>query len=130
MYGAYIDRYMIQFNDNPTIIIDTNPKRNNRRKIIFCVLCKVQLECISAEEQKYICPRCKADYSLYENMIPQEDILESSHEEDSNDNNVGGLLSANDNEFKTNEEEESGKIEIPEYMKPAPGRNVVEYREN
>ena len=87
---------MINYTDNP-ILIDVTRKRNKIQKI-FCVLCnneKIQLECINPEENRYKCPRCKNDYQLgFGEIIPQEDILESSHEE--NDDNGPVLLTAED----------------------------------
>ena len=67
--------------DNP-IIIDTNSK-NNKRKKIFCVVCypKNELTLINEEENRYKCDRCKNTYQLGFELLPEEDILESSHED-------------------------------------------------
>jgi hypothetical protein len=112
-------------NDNP-IIIDTKSKRYRKQKIL-CVLCKIELTCINPESLHYKCPRCKNDYNLYYNQIlPQEDILESSHESEEEDS--VGLLVAED-EFKTNTKKEDSGIKRPKYMQDSTTTKVVEYRE-
>src|SRR5215216_824168 len=105
-------------NDNP-IIVDVNARKRNKKQNVFCVLCnKVQLECFNTEERRYRCPRCKNDYSLYYDIIPQEDILESSHEEESDfDDGVGLLSATNEDEFNDSENSDSkDSIPIPKYF--------------
>ena len=119
---------MINYTDNP-ILIDVTRKRNKIQKI-FCVLCnneKIQLECINPEENRYKCPRCKNDYQLgFGEIIPQEDILESSHEE--NDDNGPVLLTAEDDSAESSESD-SGSIPIPAYMKDT-DTTTVTFRED
>ena len=119
------------FNDNP-IIIDVNSRsRRNRKQKILCVLCKVQLECINPEENRYKCPRCKNTYQLGYEIIPTEDILESSHEEEGEGEDSIGLLSANEDEFNNNKEEEdsTGSIPVPKYFKDSATVKVIDYHE-
>ncbi|HSF51060.1 MAG TPA: hypothetical protein VLA74_09905 [Nitrososphaeraceae archaeon] len=59
------------FNDNP-ILIDVNSRRINKQ-MILCVLCKIQLNCINPEENRYKCPRCKNTYQLGFELLPSED---------------------------------------------------------
>ena len=79
---------MINYTDNP-ILIDVNSGKGNKSTKIFCVLCnneKIQLECINPEENRYRCGRCKNFYQVgFGEIIPQEDILESSHESEDED---------------------------------------------
>jgi hypothetical protein len=122
---------MFNYNDNP-IVVDVNSRKNKKQKIL-CVLCKVQLNCTNPEERRYKCPRCKNTYQLGFNQINEfEDELQSSHEEDieDSDNNVG-LLVADDDEFDEDIEDDGSKsdIKVPDYMKPGPGKTLVEYRE-
>ena len=96
---------MIQFNDNP-ILVDVNSKRYRKQKI-FCVLCnneKIQLECFNFQENRYRCPRCRSTYQLGYEILPQEDVLESSHQEEEEE---ARLLFAED-EF-SNKEDNSSK---------------------
>ena len=128
------------FDDNP-IIVDVNNSKRNKKQKILCVLCKIQLECISFEGLRYKCPRCKNTYQLGYEILEHEDDFESSHEEEADielsgiESTVGsgvGLLVANDDdEFTTNDNKYTTKsdIPIPKYMKPGPGRKVVEYHE-
>jgi hypothetical protein len=119
--------YYNMFDDNP-ILIDTNSRRNKRQKI-NCVLCKVQLECFNPEENRYKCPRCKNTYQLgYGEIIPQEDILESSHEVEEEES--AGLL-VKENEFETEEDTSSkSDIPIPKYMKDSETSKVTYFRED
>jgi hypothetical protein len=57
-------------------------------------------------------------------IIPEEDVLESSHEE--YDDGIG-LLSA-DNEFKQ-EDSDQGSIKRPKYMQDSATTKVTYYRE-
>jgi hypothetical protein len=85
---------MINYTDNQILIDVSSSKRNNKNKPIFCVLCnneKIQLECINPEENRYKCPRCKNTYQPNFEIFPQEDILESSHDEDDEDS-IGLLV--------------------------------------
>jgi hypothetical protein len=119
------------FNDNP-IIVDVNSKRRNKEQKINCVLCKIELTCINPEERRYKCPRCKNTYQLGgHEILPQEDELESSHEEDVDDSDSVGLLVADDDEFDEDieEEEEEGSIPVPEYLRDHGTTEVVDYRE-
>jgi hypothetical protein len=87
---------MIQFKDNP-ILIDVNSCKRNKSQPIFCVLCnneKIQLECFNIQENRYRCPRCRSTYQLGYEILPQEDVLESSLEKEEEDS--VGLLFAED----------------------------------
>ena len=121
---------MNNYIDNP-ITIDVNSKRNKKQKIL-CVLCfpKIQLECINQEENKWRCPRCKNDYSLGFNQINEfSDELESSHSEESESDDNGGLLVA-ENEFETKEDDTSkSDIPIPKYMQDSETTKVTYFRE-
>ena len=70
--------------------------KRNKSTTIFCVLCnneKIQLECFNPEENRWRCPRCKNAYQLRVcEILPQEDILESSHDEDDEESLVYLLL--------------------------------------
>jgi hypothetical protein len=118
---------MIQFNDNP-ILVDVNSKRSRKEKIL-CMLCfpKIQLDCINPDENRYRCPRCKNTYQLGYEILPQEDILESSHSEQEEED--AGLLFAED-EFKSdNNNESKSDIKIPRYMKDAETTTVTYFKE-
>ena len=119
---------MIQFNDNP-ILVDVNSKRS-RKQNIFCVLCnndKVQLECFNSEENRYRCPRCRNTYQIGFELLPSEDELESSHELEEEDS--VGLIVAED-EFKREEDNKSkSDIKIPKYMKDSDTTKVTYFRE-
>ena len=100
---------MIQFNDNP-ILVDVNSKRSRKEKIL-CVLCfpKIQLECINQDENRYRCPRCKNSYQILPNQINEfSDELESSHSEESEFDDNSGLLVAED-EFSKEEDNDTSK---------------------
>ena len=119
---------MINYNDNP-ILIDVNSRKRNGQQKIFCVLCfpKIQLDCINQEESRYRCPRCKNTYQLGYEILPQEDILESSHEEEENEDAI--LLCAKD---KISEEEDNtskSDIKIPKYMKNSETTTVTYFTE-
>jgi hypothetical protein len=119
---------MINYNDNP-LVIDVSRKRNIQQKI-FCVLCnneKVQLECINPEENRYRCPRCKNTYQLGFEILPSEDILESSHEEEDEDG--VGLLVAEDEFSKEDEDTSKSDIAVPKYFRDSPTTKIIEYRE-
>ena len=124
---------MIQkFNDNP-IIVDTDSRSKKKQKI-NCVLCKIELDVVNAEERRFKCPRCKNTYQLGYEIIPQEDVLESSHSEDDFedlDENSGLLVADNDLDFDDNDDEYKTKsdIPIPDYMKSSATTKVIEYRE-
>ena len=123
------------YNENTIIIDSSSYKRRRRKKLkIFCVLCfpKVQLDCIKpeSEENRYKCPRCKNTYQLGFEILPQEDELESSHEdEDFEDSDSVRLLTA-DNEFTDDEDDDNNDstIPVPKYMKSGPGIKV-EFKE-
>ena len=112
-----------------SILVNTNSK--SRKQTIFCVLCsneKIQLECINPEENRYRCPRWKNFYSVGFEILPQEDILESSHEEGENEGAI--LLNAEDSEFETRENKESkSDIKIPKYFKDSETNKVTYFRE-
>jgi len=113
--------------NNNSILIDTTSNTSNKKRKIKCVLCisKPELVCINPEENRWKCPRCKNDYQLgFGEIIPEEDVLESSHEDD--EDSVG-LLSA-DNEFKL-EDESKDSISRPAYMKDSATTKVTYYRE-
>lgn len=117
----------MEYNYNP-IVIDVSSKRNNKNKPIFCVLCnneKIQLECINPEENRYKCPRCKNFYQVGFEILPQDDILESSHEE-----GEGPILMSAEYEI-TSEDHTPNKsdINIPQYMKNSDTTRVIEYEE-
>jgi hypothetical protein len=118
---------MINYNDNP-IIVDVNSKRNKKQKIL-CVLCfpKVQLDCINPEENRYKCPRCKNTYQLGFEILPSEDILESSHELEEEDS--VGLLVAEDEFSKEDKEESKSDIAVPKYMQNSETSKVIYYLE-
>ena len=118
--------------DSNSIIIDTNNSnsRNINRKI-NCVLCfpKVELTCINPEENRYRCPRCKNDYQLgFRDIVPQEEELESSHEEDEEDS--VGLLVAEDEISKEDKDPSKSDIAVPKYMQDSTTTTVTYYREN
>ena len=122
---------MIQFNDNP-ILVDINSKRSRKEKIL-CVLCfpKIQLECINQDENRYRCPRCKNSYQILPNQINEfSDELESSHSEESEFDDNGGLLVAED-EFSKEEDNDTSKsdIKIPKYMQDSETNKVTYFRE-
>ena len=120
---------MINYNYNPILIDVNSSKRNNKSKPIFCVLCnneKIQLECINSEENRYRCPRCKNFYQPNFEILPQEDILESSHEEGENEDAI--LLSAED-EFKSEDNYYKSDIKIPKYLKDSETSKVTYFRE-
>jgi CRISPR/Cas system-associated protein Cas10 (large subunit of type III CRISPR-Cas system) len=128
------------YDDNP-IVVDVNSRRNRKQKIL-CVLCKIELNCISPEENRYKCPSCKNTYQLGFEINEFEDSLESSHEDEddielsgieSDSAGIGLLTSDNEDGFTTDEDDEydnkSGSIPIPDYMKSSGTRTIVEYRE-
>ena len=97
---------MINYNDNP-LLIDVSRKRNKIQQL-FCVLCnneKIELECIDILNNRYRCQRCKNIYQPNFEILPQEDVLESSHEEEEDS---AGLLVAED-EFR---EDNNSKSDI------------------
>ena len=122
---------MINYNDNP-ILVDVNSKRSRKEKIL-CVLCnneKIQLECINPEENRYKCPRCKNTYQPNFEILPQEDILESSHDDD--DEGPVLISSTEDNIVEPEQVLNANKksdIPIPDYMKNRNGV-TVEYEEH
>lgn len=130
---------MTSFNDNP-IIVDVNSRRNKKQKIL-CVLCKIPLDCVSEDEMRYKCPRCKNTYQLGYEILEHEDDFESSHEDEdielsgleSSDSGVG--LLTKDNEFAEDDEEKEynsqkkSDIPIPKYMQNSDTTEVIEYRE-
>jgi hypothetical protein len=119
---------MINYTDNP-ILIDVTRKRNKVQKL-FCVLCnneKIQLECFNIEENRWKCPRCKNDYQLgFGEIVPSEDILESSHEEGENE---GAILLTAEDELSKEDDTSKSDIAVPKYMKDSETTRVVEYRE-
>ena len=124
---------MIQFNDNPILIDTYSTRKISRKQKINCVICfpKVELTCINPEEMRYKCMRCKNTYQLggYE-ILPQEDELESSHEEgEGGEDSVGGLLSANEDEFNKEEDSDHGCIPVPKYFRDSATTKVIDYRE-
>ena len=122
---------MINYNDNP-IVIDVDSRKRNKSQSIFCVLCnnddKIQLECFNSEENRYRCPRCKNTYQPNFEILPQEDILESSHSEE--DEEETGLLFAED-EFISEDINDTSKsdIKIPKYMQDSETNKVTYFRE-
>jgi hypothetical protein len=120
------------YDDNP-IALDTDSRSKKKQKI-SCVLCKIELDCINVEENRYKCPRCKNSYQLGYEIIPQEDSLESSHESDYENyaDNEDLLTAGNDLEFDDDndyDDETKSDIPIPKYMKSSATISVVEYRE-
>jgi hypothetical protein len=108
---------------NNTLIIDVSRKRNGQQKL-FCVLCnneKIQLECFNIPENRYRCPRCRSTYQVGFEILPSEDVLESSHEEDS-----VGLLVAEDE--ISEEDSDPGSIPIPKYMQDSETTRVTNYQ--
>jgi hypothetical protein len=115
--------------DNNAIFIDTKSKSNTIKRKINCVICypKVELTLVNEEECKWVCKRCKNDYFILGHegdLVPEEDILESSHEEE----NEGPILLTADNEYKQ-EESNDGSIARPDYMKDSATTKVTYYRE-
>jgi hypothetical protein len=119
---------MINYNDN-SILIDLNSsKRNKNSKSIFCVLCnneKIQLECFNPSENRFRCPRCKNSYQLGQEILPQDDILESSH-----DSEEGAILISAEDEFKSEDNDTSkSDIRVPKYMQSNGIQKVIHFRE-
>lgn len=121
---------MFSNNIDNSILINTDSKPRNQK--IHCVLCsneKIELICINSEENRYKCPRCKNDYQIGFEILPsEEDILESSHE---SGNEGPLLLSAEDNELETREDNNKSKsdIKIPKYFKDSETTTVTHFRE-
>lgn len=124
---------MINYNDNP-ILIDVNSRKRNKIQKIYCVLCnneKIELECYNILENRWKCPRCKNSYQLLESggdILPQEDILESSHELDDEDSI--GLLAAEDEFQKDDNDTSKSDIPIPKYFKDTETTTVTYFRED
>ena len=72
---------------------------------------KIQLDCFNIEENRYRCNRCKNTYQIGFELLPKEDILESSHELEEEEDSAG-LLCA-ENEFSKVEEDNKSKSDIP-----------------
>ena len=87
---------------------------------------KVQLECFNLEENRYRCPRCKNTYQPNFEILPQEDILESSHEEGENE---GALLLSAEDEFSSDKDTSKSDIKIPKYMQDSETTKVTYFRE-
>lgn len=116
-------------NNNNSILLDTNSNTSNKKRKINCVICfpKVELVWVNPEENRMKCPRCKNDYQIgFGEIIPEEDILESSHEEY---DEGAVLLSAEGNELDPKDKSDSGKIKRPKYMQDSPTTKVTYYRE-
>ena len=114
---------------NP-LLIDVNSHKRNKSQPIFCVLCnndKVQLECINLEENRYRCPRCKNTYQTNFEILPQEDELESSHESEEEDS--VGLLLAEDEFSKEDNDTSKSDIAVPKYMKDSETSKVTYFSE-
>ena len=121
---------MIQFNDNP-ILIDVNNRKRNRKQQLFCVLCnneKIELECFNIQENRYRCPRCRSTYQVGFEILPQEDILESSHELEEGEDSIG-LLVAEDDISRDDNDTSKSDIKIPKYMQDSETSKVTYYRE-
>ena len=119
---------MKNYNDNP-ILIDVNSRKRNQIQKIFWVLCskeKIELICINLEENRYKCPRCKMTYHPSFEIFPQEDILESSHEEEEDS---AGLLVAAEDEFSKDNDTSKSDISIPKYMQDSETTKVTYFRE-
>ena len=121
---------MINYNDNPIVIDVDSRKRNNIK--LFCVLCnneKIELTLINPEENRYRCGRCKNTYQPNFEIMPQEDILESSHSEE--DEEETGLLFAAEDEFKSEDNNDTSKsdIAVPKYMQDSETNKVTYFRE-
>jgi hypothetical protein len=121
------------YNDNNAIFIDTK-KSNNKKRKINCVICnpKVELTLVDVENCKWKCTRCKNDYQILDyggDIIPEEDSLESSHDDYDDDADNSSLLSAEDEFNNDNDNNESDSIPIPKYMQSHGTTEVVEYRE-
>lgn len=109
------------------------------KKILCCICPKITLE--QTDSFMFICPKCKRSYNLYYEIMNFPDEIESSHDEEGNiielsGLSVGGpgLLSANDNEFPTLDQQyeqlhNKAKIPIPKYMKNGPVTTVEEFHE-
>lgn len=122
----------INNNNDNTILIDVNSRRQKKQKIL-CVLCRIQLDCVNPEENRYKCPRCKNSYQLGYEIIPQEDELESSHSEyeDFEEARANLLVADDDDYFDDNDDYDrtNSDIPIPKYMKSSATTEVIEYRE-
>jgi hypothetical protein len=120
---------MINYNDNP-ILVDVNSRKRNSHQKIFCVLCnneKIQLDLVNEDENRYRCPRCKNFYQVGFEILPSEDELMSSHEEEDS----VGLLVAEEDEFKSEDNHDTSKsdIKIPKYMQDSETTTVTYFRE-
>lgn len=120
---------MNNYNDNP-ITIDVDSRKRNKKQKVLCVLCfpKVQLDCINPEENRYKCPRCKNTYQLGFEILPSEDLLESSHDEE--DEDFVGLMCAEDEFSKEEDDTSKSDIKIPKYMQDSETTTVTYFRED
>jgi hypothetical protein len=127
------------FNNNNPVIVNSSSRRNKKQKIL-CVLCRIQLECISPDDEKeltYKCPRCKNNYQLFYEILEHEDYFESSHADEDvelsgldNTNSVGLLAAKDDDEYDDDENfTTKSDIPIPKYMQDSETTKVIEYRE-
>ena len=118
-------------NDNPVILNPTNSRNNNNKKQIYCVICfpKIELTLINEEENRYKCNRCKNTYQPRFEIFPEEDELESIHEEQ----NEGPIIISGENNITEPEqvlnENKRSDIKISWYMKDSATTKVTYYRE-
>jgi len=120
---------MINYNDNP-IIVDVNYRRNKKQKVLYVLsFPKIQLECTDPESNKWRCPRCKNSYELYNQINEFSDELESRHSEESEFDDDVGLLVAEDEFSKEDDDTSKSDIPIPNYMKYSETTKVTYFRE-
>jgi hypothetical protein len=109
---------------------------DNKRNKPMCVLCHVPLYKSENEDYQWICTKEKSHkYQIYHEIMAYESDFSSIYNEEENNleleglEGVGGpqLLVADDDFDEDIEEDDS--IPIPDYMKPGPGKTLVEYRE-
>ena len=94
---------------------------------MYFAIPKIQLDCINPEENRYRCPRCKNTYQLGYEILPQEDVLESSHGEEEEDSVE--LLVAEDEISNKEENTSKSDIPIPRYMRDSETSKVTYFKE-
>lgn len=108
----------------------------------YCVTCRDKIRLEQIDDFVFICPNCRKSYNLYYEMLAYMDQLESTHEDESSTLETAGISASGpiveftddniptlDEQLEMEEIEKGNKIAIPKYMKPGPGKTVIEYRE-
>jgi hypothetical protein len=123
------------FENYEGIIIDLRNTRKDTRKIL-CVIDKSQLEYIT--ERTYKCPQCHNKYFLDIEILKNDDVLESVHQDENIElKGIQGinepvLLTADDIDFSSetndNEEKKSGFYSF-DYLKKS-GVTITDIEEN